>query len=156
MDALIAEITNGSPDAADAIRIAMRLGAALIVGSIIGWQREASGKAAGLRTHMLVALGTTLFVASAAQAGMEVSSDAMSRVLQGIATGIGFIGAGAILKLPAEKEIVGLTTAAGLWMTAAAAVAAGLGRYGEALTGAVIAWIVLAAFARLERHIPRR
>jgi putative Mg2+ transporter-C (MgtC) family protein len=156
IDLVMEELSAGFPDAREATRIALRLSVALVIGALIGLQRELHGKPAGLRTHMLVALGTTLFVLAGVDAGMSASSDAMSRVLQGVATGIGFIGAGAILKLYAEREIMGLTTAAGLWMTAAAAIAAGLGRYAAALASAVLAWFVLAALTRIEQRMARR
>ena len=75
----------------------------------------------------------------------------MSRVIQGVAAGIGFIGAGAILKVTSEREIQGLTTAAGIWMTAAIGLAAGLGRLGLAAIGVALAWIILAIINRLAR-----
>jgi putative Mg2+ transporter-C (MgtC) family protein len=153
MDALVAELSAGLPDAREASQISVRLLVALIVGAIIGAQRELHHKPAGLRTHILVSLGTTLFVLGSVGAGVEASSDAMSRVIQGIATGIGFLGAGAILKLHADREILGLTTAAGIWLTAAASVAAGLGRHAMALTSAVLAWLVLAGLTRLEQRL---
>ena len=73
----------------------------------------------------------------------------------GLATGLGFIGGGAILKLSEERRITGLTTAAGLWMTCAVGVAVGLGRFGSALIGVVLAWIILALLGRLEQRIDR-
>ncbi|MFH0341706.1 MAG: MgtC/SapB family protein [Chromatiales bacterium] len=112
------------------------------------------GKAAGLRTHMLVAVGTALFVIAALEVGMSMRD--LSRVIQGIAAGIGFIGAGAILKLAEERQIQGLTTAAGIWMTAAVGVAAGLGQVGLALLSAVLAWMILAVFGAIEHRIERR
>jgi putative Mg2+ transporter-C (MgtC) family protein len=133
------------------VRVLLRLVAAIVAGGVIGWQRERSGKAAGLRTHILVCLGTTLFVVAGTGIGMQ--QDAMSRVIQGLATGIGFLGAGAIIKQKNTREISGLTTAAGIWMTAAIGVAIGVGRLGMALTGVVAAWLVLAVVVRLERRI---
>ena len=151
MNAILEELAGSLPDGREAIRISIRMLVALLAGGIIGYQRERAGKAAGLRTHMLVALGTALFVIAAAEAGME--QDAMSRVVQGLVTGIGFLGAGAILKLEDERVIRGLTTAAGIWMTAALGVAIGLGHLGTAAIGVLLAWIVLAALIRLERGI---
>jgi putative Mg2+ transporter-C (MgtC) family protein len=151
MDAILAELAASLPDPREAIRIVMRLLAALLVGGIIGYQRERAGKAAGLRTHMLVAMGTALFVIGSAESGME--QDAMSRVVQGLATGIGFLGAGAILKIEDERTIRGLTTAAGIWMTAALGVVIGLGHLGTAAIGVLFAWVVLASLLRLERRI---
>lgn len=114
----------------------------------MGAQRESSGKPAGLRTHMLVAMGGALFVLAPLEAGMELNG--ISRVIQGIVTGIGFIGAGAILKLQDKREIEGLTTAAGIWMTAAVGIAAGLGRLGLALVSTVLTWITLALIGKIE------
>ena len=129
----------------------MRLVAALLAGGIIGLQRETSGKAAGLRTHMLVCAGTTLFVLAAIDVGMQ--QDALSRVIQGLATGIGFLGAGAILKVESSRQIQGLTTAAGIWMTAALGVAIGVGQLGTAAIGTVLAWFVLAILIKLDKRI---
>jgi putative Mg2+ transporter-C (MgtC) family protein len=151
MSMILEELATSLPDAPEVVRIVMRLLAALVAGGIIGFQREAAGKAAGLRTHMLVCMGTTLFVLAAAEAGME--HDAMSRVVQGLATGIGFLGAGAILKLESSREIKGLTTAAGIWMTAALGVAIGLGHLGTAAIATAFAWTVLAVLIALDKRI---
>ncbi|MDX2260115.1 MAG: MgtC/SapB family protein [Gemmatimonadales bacterium] len=148
------ELTAGLPDARELAHVVIRLLAAVILGALIGWQREASGKAAGLRTHVLVALGTTLFVLAASGSGMSLAD--ASRIIQGIAAGIGFIGAGAILKLTATREIEGLTTAAGIWMTAAIGVAVGLGGLGLALLGSVLTWLVLASIGLMETRAKRR
>jgi putative Mg2+ transporter-C (MgtC) family protein len=142
---------HAMPDARELARVTSRLIGALIVGAVIGWQRERSGKAAGLRTHMLVALGTSMFVIACIESGM--GDDALSRVIQGLATGIGFLGAGTILKLADEQEIKGLTTAAGVWLTAALSVAVGLGRFVVTLLGLVLAWMVLAWLLHVERRI---
>jgi putative Mg2+ transporter-C (MgtC) family protein len=115
------EITLGLPDTQQLVRVIIRLIAAVLLGSIIGYERERAGKAAGLRTHILVTLGTCVFVVACSGYGM--SSDGLSRVIQGIVTGIGFLGAGTILKLNEERDIQGLTTAAGVWMTSAIGVA---------------------------------
>lgn len=144
------ELTSGLIDPDQLAHVVVRLLAAMLLGAIVGYQRERAGKAAGLRTHILVALGTTLFVLAAAGSGM--SSDGISRVIQGISTGIGFIGAGAILKLSAREEIQGLTTAAGIWMTAAIGVAVGLGGLGLALLGTILTWAILASIDLLEKH----
>lgn len=151
MDILLQELVGTLPDAQHLARVTVRMIAALLVGALIGMERERTGKAAGLRTHMLVALGTTLFVVAASEVGMH--EDAMSRVLQGLITGIGFLGAGTILKLEDRKEIKGLTTAAGVWMTAAASVAIGLGHIVTAFIGTLLACLVLTALKRLERRI---
>src|SRR5215510_12437127 len=154
MDAILEELTTGLPDARQLARIVIRLLVAMLLGAIVGAQREQTGKPAGLRTHMLVALGAALFVLAPAEAGMT-SAD-LSRVIQGLATGIGFIGGGAILKLSQEHEIRGLTTAAGVWMTAAMGVAAGLGRIGLALLSALLTWFILTVIGRAEHRIAAR
>jgi putative Mg2+ transporter-C (MgtC) family protein len=148
-----AELTHSMP-ADHLVRISLRLLVALIAGALVGIQRELTHKPAGLRTHMLLALGTALFVIVADEAGMSKSD--LSRVLQGLVTGIGFLGGGAILKLTAEHEIHGLTTAAGLWMTAAASAAAGLGELVMAILGVVIGLVVLQAFVKVEQRLGHR
>lgn len=148
MDALLQEAARGLPDADQLARVFIRLSVAALLGAIIGFQREQVGKPAGLRTHMLVALGAALFVIAPLEAGM--SPEDLSRVIQGVAAGIGFLGAGAILKLKDEQEITGLTTAAGIWLTAAAGVAAGMGRWGSAALGVVMTWLILVAVGRME------
>ncbi|MGE8547756.1 MgtC/SapB family protein [Alcaligenes sp. WGS1538] len=137
------------PNAGEVLRIILRLSLAMLLGALLGWERERSGKDAGLRTHMLVALGAALFVLVPAQGGMEIQD--MSRVLQGVIQGIGFLCAGAILKSSDEQQVRGLTTAAGIWLTAAIGVAAGMGREATAVLSAVFAWLVLAGLGRWER-----
>jgi putative Mg2+ transporter-C (MgtC) family protein len=127
-------------DASSVTRVCVRLVVALALGALLGHERESAGAAAGLRTHMLVAMGSALFVLVPLQAGMPLED--MSRVLQGVAAGIGFLGAGAILKLRTE-EITGLTTAAGIWLTAAVGVAAGMGLEATAVLSAAFGWAVL-------------
>jgi putative Mg2+ transporter-C (MgtC) family protein len=156
IEIILEEISLGLPEAQQFWRIIIRLVLALVVGAIVGVQRERSGKSAGIRTHMLVAIGAALFVIGPMEFGM-IESD-LSRVIQGLVTGIGFLGAGAILKLQEKREIEGLTTAAGIWMTAAMGLAAGLGRFGLAVVSVVLAWFVLAIVKKAEswlnRHIP--
>lgn len=153
IDIILEEITFGLPDARQFWRIFIRLMAAMIAGAVVGVQRERSGKPAGIRTHMLVALGAALFVIGPMEFGM-VEND-LSRVIQGLVTGIGFLGAGAILKLEDKREIEGLTTAAGIWMTAAIGLAAGLGRFGLALISVIFAWFVLAVVKKTEYWLDR-
>ncbi len=140
-----------APDSHQVIRIMTRLGAAILVGTLVGLQRELTHKPAGLRTHMLVALGTGLFIVGGTEA--QMLHDDISRIVQGLATGIGFLGAGTILKLTPDKEIHGLTTAAGIWMTAAASAAAALGQFTVALVGVGFGLLVLIAFRKLEREL---
>ncbi|UJS18742.1 MAG: MgtC/SapB family protein [Candidatus Jettenia sp.] len=154
MEALLKELATELPDTAQIARVAIRLAAAAILGAVIGIQRESAGKAAGLRTHMLVALGASLFVLISLEFGM--SSSDLSRVIQGLATGIGFIGGGAILKLTKEREITGLTTAAGIWLTAAVGVAVGVGRWWLATLSVVLTWIILTAIGKIEFRNKKR
>lgn len=151
MGLILDELSRSFGDPAELIRVALRLIAAMIAGAVIGYQRERSGKAAGLRTHMLVCMGTTLFVVAGMQIGME--QDALSRVIQGLATGIGFIGAGAILKMETTTRIHGLTTASGIWITAAIGVLVGLGRLGTAALAVLLTLVVLALIVKVEDNI---
>jgi putative Mg2+ transporter-C (MgtC) family protein len=151
VDLILQELSASMPDTQQTIRTVLRLIAALLAGGLIGLQRESSGKAAGLRTHILVCMGTTLFVIAASEFGME--NDPMSRVVQGLVTGIGFLGAGAILKLESSARIRGLTTAAGIWMTAAIGVTIGLGLIGIAAIGTTFTWFVLAVLIRVDARI---
>jgi len=138
------------PGLAEVTQIVVRLLLAALLGGLVGFQRERRGKAAGLRTHMLVALGAAFFVLIPAQAGMPLAD--LSRVLQGIITGVGFLGAGTILKRQASEEIEGLTTAAGLWLTAAVGSAAGMGRETSAVLSTVLAFIILSLLPRIRPH----
>jgi putative Mg2+ transporter-C (MgtC) family protein len=141
VDIIWEELTVGLPDYRQLVHVLIRLLSAAVLGAVVGFERERAGKPAGLRTHILVALGTAVFVVACSSVGM--SSDALSRVIQGIVTGIGFLGAGSILKLNEQRDIQGLTTAAGVWMTAAIGIAAGLGSLGVALLSAFFTVIVL-------------
>jgi len=141
MDPLWHELTNGFPDRNRLIIVLLRVFAAVLLGAVVGIERERAGKPAGLRTHMLVSLGTAVVVIACQDSGMSL--DGLSRVIQGMVTGIGFIGAGTILKLNEQREIQGLTTAAGLWMTAAIGVAAGLGILGVAVIGTLGTVLIL-------------
>ncbi len=154
MDDFLKELSAGLPDTSEIARVAIRLIAAALLSAVIGIQRQRSGKAAGLRTHMLVALGSALFVVASLQFGM--SSSDLSRVIQGLATGIGFIGGGAILKLSREREITGLTTAASIWLTAAVGVAVGMGRWGSAALSVALTWIILAVIGEIEYRSEKR
>lgn len=154
MEIIWQELSAGLPDPRQALSIALRLLVAALLGAILGSQRERVGKAAGLRTHMLVAMGSALFVLVPSRIGLDL--DGLSRVIQGVAAGVGFIGAGSILKRSDEGEIEGLTTAAGLWLTAAAGVAAGLGQLGTALFSIALAWAVLALVTRTQEQFEKR
>ncbi|QET02654.1 MULTISPECIES: MgtC/SapB family protein [Cupriavidus] len=134
------------PNIKELTRLLLRLTLAVALGGLIGWEREAAGKAAGLRTHMMVALGSALFVLVPLQAGVPLAD--MSRVLQGLTAGIGFIGAGAIIKQASkddvsESDVRGLTTAASIWTVAAIGVACGLGREMTAVVATVFSLVIL-------------
>ncbi len=135
-------------DLGEAVRVAARLALAALLGGLLGLDREQQGKSAGLRTHMLVAMGSALFVMVPELAGMLMAD--MSRVIQGVISGIGFLGAGAILKQHSKGEVAGLTTAASVWMTAAIGVCCGLGRATTAIVSALLAWVVLSLLPRLQ------
>ncbi|HET8747276.1 MAG TPA: MgtC/SapB family protein [Ramlibacter sp.] len=135
-------------------RLVARLVLAALLGGLLGLQRERHGKAAGVRTHMLVAASSALFVLVPLQ--MDMDDQAVSRVLQGLLAGIGFLCAGAILKLEREEQVHGLTTAAGVWMTAAIGVAAGLGREMTAVVSTLLVLGILALEGPMRRIGLRR
>jgi putative Mg2+ transporter-C (MgtC) family protein len=142
------------PDLVQCLRVAVRLVLAAALGGLLGLEREWTRKQAGLRTHMLVTIGAALFLITAEQAGLEHAD--LSRVIQGIVTGIGFIGGGAILKLSQEHQVRGLTTAANIYLAASVGVAVGLGKLAAALLGTVLALIILAGLGWLERQVENR
>ncbi len=118
----------------------LRLLLAAALGAIIGFQRERAGKAAGLRTHILISVGACLFTVASIY-GFGVSSEP-ARVAAGVVAGIGFLGAGAIIR--SRGEIVhGLTTAASIWAVAAIGLAAGAGLYIVSAVAAVLILIAL-------------
>ena len=132
-------------------RVLARLAIAAVLGGVIGFERERTGKPAGARTHMLVALGAALFTLVPLEAGMY-SAD-FSRVIQGLITGIGFLGGGVILKLSEEHQVRGLTTAAGIWTTSAVGMAVGAGWIWPALCGTVLAWVILKPLRPLDHKL---
>jgi putative Mg2+ transporter-C (MgtC) family protein len=130
--------------------VAFRLIAAVLLGGFVGAEREWVGKAAGLRTHMIVALGAALFVLAPKEAGLAEGDT--SRIIQGVAAGIGFIGAGTILKRIETTEIVGLTSAATIWLTAAIGVAVAVGPLWLPALCVVCALVILFVLAALEQR----
>jgi putative Mg2+ transporter-C (MgtC) family protein len=148
MNVLIDELSAGLPNGTELLRMLIRLLGAMLAGAVLGLQRERADKPAGFRTHILVALGAAIFVVVPSQLGMDQAG--LSRVIQGVATGIGFLGGGVILKLASERKIEGLTTAADIWATAAIGVAIGLGALGIGLIATAFAWIVLGVLYRVE------
>src|SRR5678816_52266 len=147
---LLQELSAGLNNFGQIERVLLRVIAATLLGAVVGFERERAGKPAGFRTHILVSLGTAIVVLACA--GSQMSMDGLSRVIQGIVTGIGFIGAGSILELDQQRHIQGLTTAAGLWMTAAIGVACGLGTIGLALIATVMTLIVLGVLRAIEQR----
>lgn len=141
MELLWSEVTFGIGDGRELGKVFIRVLAAMLFGAAIGIERESAGKAAGVRTHMLVTLGTAIFVLVCVQYGF--STDGLSRVIQGIVTGIGFVGAGSIIKLNDELDVRGLTTSAGIWIAASIGVAVGLGAVGLAAIGTIFALVIL-------------
>ncbi len=130
------------PDISTLVRITVRLVLAAILGGVLGYERELKRRSAGVRTHMLVAVGAALFVIGPMQSGMPIED--MSRVLQGIVQGIGFLGAGAIMVRTAQHLVEGLTTAASIWATAAIGIIAGLGLEATALLSTAVVLVILA------------
>lgn len=138
------------PELEQALRILLRASLALALGLLLGYERESQGKSAGVRTHMLVALGSALFVLLPSQMGMALGD--LGRVMQGLVAGVGFLCAGTILKHGGSggaDHIQGLTTAAGLWLTAAIGMACGLGREVTAIITAALALAVFTLIPRL-------
>jgi len=128
-------------------RVVLRLTLASVLGGLLGFEREQRGKDAGLRTHMLVASGAALFVLIPQQAG--VTDGDLMRVLQGLVAGVGFLCAGSIIKSDETKQVKGLTTAAGIWFTAAIGVAAGMGREASAVLSTLLALGILLLVPKL-------
>lgn len=118
----------------------VRLGAAVLVGAVIGFDREVRDKPAGLRTLTLVSLGSVVFTMTALYSG---AVDSTSRVIQGIVTGVGFLGAGTIIRGKTEESVRGLTTAASVWLAAAIGVACGLAYWPLVLLASVFGLLVL-------------
>jgi putative Mg2+ transporter-C (MgtC) family protein len=142
----------------DWLSLTFRLTLALFVGGIIGWNRQAAGKPAGLRTHMLVSLGAALFVLIPLMA--STSTDTISRAIQGVATGVGFLGAGEILHQSNDKfgksNIKGLTSAATIWLTAALGMIAGCGFWQLSLLSTLMTLFILSFAKKIERIVFHR
>ena len=142
------------PDATQITRITLRLLVAAALGGLLGYERETQGKSAGVRTHMLVAIGAALFVLIPQQAGASTAD--LTRVLQGLIAGVGFLGAGAIILGTKQVETQGLTTAVGIWVTAAIGVAAGMGRESTAVLSTLVALFVLSVVPWIVRDNIKR
>ena len=136
----------------------LRLAGAALAGGIIGINRDIAKKPIGLRTLALVSLGAAIATVAAIQVpGMGEHPDALSRVvqgvIQGVMTGISFIGAGVVLRDPRARTVEGLTTAATVWIAAALGIACGLGDWTTAVTGTVLAMLLLVLFEWFERRL---
>lgn len=141
----------GLPEPAALGRVTLRLVGAAVLGGLIGVERERAGKAAGLRTHMMVALGAALFVLVPLEAGFDPSD--VTRVIQGIAAGMGFLGGGTILKQADKEQIAGLTSAATIWLTGAIGIAVGAGLGWIAAICVATAWLILFMMAGVEARL---
>lgn len=140
------------------IDTALRLGLATVIGALIGLNRDLHGKPAGLRTHALVALGSALIVLTCGQLPGTFdfhAADAQSRAIQGLITGIGFLGAGVILHDPGKGRIQGLTTAAAIWVSALFGAACGAGIVIPVLVGFMLLLLVLIYGGSIERRVHR-
>ncbi len=139
--------------------LALRLALATLIGGLIGLNRNSHGKPAGLRTHALVALGSALIVIVAGQlegAQGSHAADAQSRVIQGLITGIGFLGAGVILHSVNDKRVHGLTTAAAIWVAALFGVGCGVGMYGVVACAFGLLMLVLTVGGPIEQFVHRQ
>jgi putative Mg2+ transporter-C (MgtC) family protein len=135
-------------DTTHLLRVVVRLIVALVMGGVVGFERQFEHKTTGMRTHMLVALGAATFTLVA----VEVKGN-ISQVIQGVAAGIGFLGAGTIFKLTEQHEIKGLNSAASIWVTAAIGMAVGIGFFWPAIVTVTLAWFVLYVLHRFERYL---
>ena len=124
-----------------------------VLGTAVGWERQIGRKPAGLRTHTLVCMGSTLFVLLTIHAARDFGGGNVdpTRIIHGVVTGVGFLGAGSIMRQ--EGFVHGLTTAASIWMVAAIGVAVGVHAWGLAVTGTVLALVVLEGYRWVERWL---
>jgi putative Mg2+ transporter-C (MgtC) family protein len=132
----------------------LALGSAALLGGLVGLERQIHGRWAGLRTHMMVALGAALFVHVVTQSPGDAG--ALSRVIQGITTGVGFIGGGTILKLTDRMEVKGLTTASTIWLAAAIGSACGMKHYGMAGVAVLLTLVILVVLGKAEEYFLKR
>ena len=136
--------------------IILRLGIATLAGGAIGLNRDLHGKPIGLRTLSLVALATAMIVALTDPGGtLSHFSDASSRVVQGILTGIGFLGAGVIIHAEAKGRVRGLTSAALTWLTACIGIMCGAGQWRIVAVAVAITFVLLMVGGRLEKTLHR-
>ncbi len=125
----------------------------LVLGTAVGWERQIGRKPAGLRTHTLVCMGSTLFVLLTVHAARDYGGGNVdpTRIIHGVVTGVGFLGAGSIMRQ--EGFVQGLTTAASVWMVAAIGVAVGVHAWSLAVTSTVLALVVLEGYRWIERWL---
>ncbi|MBD3245757.1 MAG: hypothetical protein GF333_01970 [Candidatus Omnitrophica bacterium] len=138
------------------VSTAIRLIVAFLCGSLLGFERERKSREAGLRTHILVCVGSALFMLISLhvyEAYPEADSLDPSRIAAGVVTGIGFLGAGTIIR--SQEGIRGLTTAASVWMSSAIGLAVGSGYYIAAIIATVIAYLCLSSLKRVEKRFER-
>jgi putative Mg2+ transporter-C (MgtC) family protein len=135
------------------LELSLKVLGALVLGGMIGWQRELQHKPAGFRTHILIVLGATIAMQTSMFAGALTGGDA-TRIASNIIVGIGFIGAGTIMK--EGPTVYGLTTAATIWVAGALGIAIGSGYYGAAILLTFATLLVLGVFAKIESWIVRR
>jgi putative Mg2+ transporter-C (MgtC) family protein len=137
--------------------ILLRLTLAIFIGALIGLERQLDHKSAGLRTHMLVSLGAAIFVLTGVQIGtVQDDVNSVSRIIQGITAGVGFLGAGEIInkvQRSGDIKVQGLTSAAAIWVSASLGVAAGCGLWAIGLFGAIATFLILRVAKRLEEKI---
>jgi putative Mg2+ transporter-C (MgtC) family protein len=131
----------------------IRLFMALACGAVIGLNRALHGKSAGFRTFSLISVGSALIAVVITETSLD--PNAVSRVIQGVLTGIGFLGAGVILHQPTSSRVTGLTTAAAVWLTAGLGLASGLGQFPLALSGLAIAIVILLIGRPIEHFVEK-
>lgn len=139
------------------LNILLRLSISLILSGVLGWEREQSGKAAGLRTHMLVGMGATLFVVLGELFVFRFRGHSQdmqfdpTRIIEAVVAGVSFLGAGTIFVSRDRDRVRGLTTAASIWMTAAVGMVVGLERYQLAIGSTLLTFLVLHTLNWLEK-----
>jgi putative Mg2+ transporter-C (MgtC) family protein len=129
----------------------LNLSLSFVLGGFIGWSREKGGKTAGMRTHILVCLGSALFMITSINMMQLNGSADPARLAAGVVTGIGFIGAGCIVQI--GSGVRGITTAASIWITAAIGIAAGAGYYLLAIFSTVLTVAALSLLREVEKYI---
>ena len=141
----------------DALQIVIRLAAATLLGGVLGFDRELHSKPAGLRTHALVALGSALSTLATIQFvdGPSIDHAAITRTIQGIIAGVGFLGGGAILRAKDREEVTGLTTAASIWLVAALGIACAGGFWVASLVSVLLALFILIVGRPVEGFVHR-